>query len=287
MLRLKNLVFIIFGAGLYSFALNYLVIPNSLYEGGVTGLTLIIYYLWHLKPSIMNIIINIPLFVLGWHILGRSIFYKSLLGTIAVTVWLAIFERLPLAIDLEGDLMIIVLLTGILMGTGLGIIFKAGGTTGGSDILARIGHKYTHYSIGQIMLAIDALVLLLTVVISKDLRVVLYTLILVTVATRVIDMVGEGGYGSKGVMIMTSKSVELATAIDSEIERGVTYIKGQGFYSQNDMNIVYSVIDKSQLQEMKDLIKRIDPFAFITITDAYEVLGEGFTHDENKQAIVK
>lgn len=287
MLRLKNLVFIVFGAGLYSFALNYLVIPNSLYEGGVTGLTLIIYYLWHLKPSIMNIIINIPLFVLGWHILGRSIFYKSLLGTIAVTVWLAIFERLPLAIDLEGDLMIIVLLTGILMGTGLGIIFKAGGTTGGSDILARIGHKYTHYSIGQIMLAIDALVLLLTVVISKDLRVVLYTLILVTVATRVIDMVGEGGYGSKGVMIMTSKSVELATAIDSEIERGVTYIKGQGFYSQNDMNIVYSVIDKSQLQEMKDLIKRIDPFAFITITDAYEVLGEGFTHDENKQAIVK
>lgn len=287
MLRLKNLVFIVFGAGLYSFALNYLVIPNSLYEGGVTGLTLIIYYLWHLKPSIMNIIINIPLFVLGWHILGRSIFYKSLLGTIAVTVWLAIFERLPLAIDLEGDLMIIVLLTGILMGTGLGIIFKAGGTTGGSDILARIGHKYTHYSIGQIMLAIDALVLLLTVVISKDLRVVLYTLILVTVATRVIDMVGEGGYGSKGVMIMTSKSVELATAIDREIERGVTYIKGQGFYSQNDMNIVYSVIDKSQLQEMKDLIKRIDPFAFITITDAYEVLGEGFTHDENKQAIVK
>lgn len=284
-MRIKNVLLILLGAGLFSFGLNYLVMPNGLYEGGATGLALIIYYLFKLQPWVSNILINIPLFILGWKILGRRVLHLSLLGTFAVTVWLAIFERIPLTINLEGDLIIICMLAGIFMGTGLGIIFKAGGTTGGSDILARIGHKYTSYSIGQIILMIDAIVLCLIVLVSQDLRIVLYTLLQVTITSRAIDLISDGSYGSKGVMIITQKSDELAAAIDSKIERGVTFIKAQGFYSKNDINMIYSVIYKSQLQEMKDLIHRIDPHAFITITDAHEVLGEGFTLDQNKQPL--
>lgn len=287
MFNLKNILLILVGAGLFAFGLNYLVIPNHLYEGGVTGINLIIYYLFKIQPSVMNILINIPLFVIAWKILGKKTLYYSLLGTVAVTAWLAIFERIPLVIDLQQDLIIVSMLAGILMGLGLGLIFKAGGTTGGSDIIARIGNKYTSYSMGQIILAIDILVLILTVIVSKDLRVVLYTLILVTIVSKIIDLVADGGYGSKGVMIVSSQSQAIATAIDSEIERGVTLIQAKGFYSQREMEMIYSVIDKSQLQEMKELIRRIDPHAFITITDAHEVLGEGFTLDENKQPLEK
>ncbi|HEL2738929.1 TPA: YitT family protein [Streptococcus suis] len=285
MIRLKNIFFILLGSGIFSFALNYLIMPNHLYEGGITGINLILFYLFKFQPWMMNILINIPLFLLGWKLLGRKILIYSLIGTFTVTFWLLLFEKLPIHINLANDLLIVSMLGGILVGLGLGIIFKAGGTTGGSDIIARIGHKYLPYSIGQIILAIDFLVLTLTVIVSQNLRIVLYTLLMVTIASKVIDFVTEGGYGSKGVMIVSQKSEQLAQAIDSEIERGVTFIKAQGFYSKTDINMIYSVIYKSQLQEMKELIHRIDPHAFITITDAHEVLGEGFTLDQNKQPL--
>ncbi|MTB64314.1 DUF2179 domain-containing protein [Streptococcus sp. zg-86] len=287
MLRAKNLFFILVGAGLFSFGLYYLIIPNHLYEGGATGINLILYYLFGIQPWLMNILINIPLFIIGWKILGKRTLYYSLVGTLGVTAWLAIFEHIPITIPLENDLILVAILGGILMGAGLGMIFKAGGTTGGSDILARIGHKYTSYTIGQIILAFDIFVLTLTILVFHDLRNVLYTLMMVTIVSRVIDFISDGNYGSKGVMIVSEKSHELAQAIDENIERGITLIKAQGFYSRKEIDMVYSVIYKSQLQEMKELIHRIDPHAFITITDAHEVLGEGFTLDSNKQPFEK
>ncbi|HEL2575555.1 YitT family protein [Streptococcus suis] len=287
MLRIRNILAIIIGSALFAFSLNYLVMPNHLFEGGVTGLTLILYYLFNIQPWLMNILVNIPLFVIGWKLLGKKVLYLSILGTFSVTLWLAIFEKFPLAINLEHDLFLVSTFSGILMGIGLGLIFKAGGTTGGSDIIARIGHKYLPYSIGQIILAVDIIILTFIVLVFKDLRLVLYTLMMVAIATRVIDFISDGGYGSKGLMIISQKSQEIATAIDAEIERGVTFIKAEGFYSKTPVNMVYSVIYKSQLQETKELIHRIDPHAFITITDAHEVLGEGFTLDKNKQPLEK
>lgn len=287
MLRIRNILAIIIGSALFAFSLNYLVMPNHLFEGGVTGLTLILYYLFNIQPWLMNILVNIPLFVIGWKLLGKKVLYLSILGTFSVTVWLAIFEKFPLAINLEHDLFLVSTFSGILMGIGLGLIFKAGGTTGGSDIIARIGHKYLPYSIGQIILAVDIIILTFIVLVFKDLRLVLYTLMMVAIATRVIDFISDGGYGSKGLMIISQKSQDIATAIDAEIERGVTFIKAEGFYSKTPVNMVYSVIYKSQLQETKELIHRIDPHAFITITDAHEVLGEGFTLDKNKQPLEK
>ncbi|HFU4448060.1 TPA: YitT family protein [Streptococcus suis] len=287
MLRIRNILTIMIGSALFAFSLNYLVMPNHLFEGGVTGLTLILYYLFNIQPWLMNILVNIPLFVIGWKLLGKKVLYLSILGTLSVTLWLAIFEKFPLAINLEHDLFLVSTFSGILMGIGLGLIFKAGGTTGGSDIIARIGHKYLPYSIGQIILAVDMIILTFIVLVFKDLRLVLYTLMMVAIATRVIDFISDGGYGSKGLMIISQKSQEIATAIDAEIERGVTFIKAEGFYSKTPVNMVYSVIYKSQLQETKELIHRIDPHAFITITDAHEVLGEGFTLDKNKQPLEK
>ena len=172
MLRLKNILWIIFGAGLFSFGINYLAIPNHLFEGGVTGVTLITYYLFKLPVSVMNLVINFPLFFFAWKILGKQSFYYSLIGTFSVSAWLAIFEKIPFVVDLDGDLVIVSLIAGIILGAGLGIIFNAGGTTGGSDIIARILNKYTHISIGKLMFAVDFFVLFLVVIVFKDLRLV-------------------------------------------------------------------------------------------------------------------
>jgi len=133
---------ILLGAAIYAFGLTYFVVPHHLFEGGATGITLITFYLFKIPVSLMNLLINIPLFILAWKIFGAKSLYSSLLGTLALSAWLAFFERIPIHIDLQGDLLITALIAGILLGIGLGIIFNAGGTTGGTDILARI--PYIH-----------------------------------------------------------------------------------------------------------------------------------------------
>ena len=278
MLRhIKSILTIIFGAASYAFGLTYFVVPHHLFEGGATGITLITYYLFNIPISVMNLIINIPLFILAWKIFGAKTLYSSLLGTISLSIWLAIFEKIPLSFNLEGDLVIVALVAGVLLGLGLGIIFNAGGTTGGTDIVARILNKYTNISVGKLLFALDFLILMLILIIFQDLRLVTYTLLFDFIVSRVIDLIGEGGYAGKGFMIITQKPMEVADKINEELSRGVTFISGQGYYSQKDLKIIYCIVARNEMIKMKELIHTIDPKAFITITEAHEILGEGFT----------
>ena len=278
MLRhIKSILTIIFGAAIYAFGLTYFVVPHHLFEGGATGITLITYYLFNIPISVMNLIINIPLFILAWKIFGAKTLYSSLLGTISLSIWFAIFEKVPLSFNLEGDLVIVALVAGVLLGLGLGIIFNAGGTTGGTDIVARILNKYTNISVGKLLFALDFLILMLILIIFQDLRLVTYTLLFDFIVSSVIDLIGEGGYAGKGFMIITQKPMEVADKINEELGRGVTFISGQGYYSQKDLKIIYCIIARNEMIKMKELIHTIDPKAFITITEAHEILGEGFT----------
>ena len=278
MLRhIKSILTIICGAAIYAFGLTYFVVPHHLFEGGATGITLITYYLFNIPISVMNLIINIPLFILAWKIFGAKTLYSSLLGTISLSIWLAICEKIPLSFNLEGDLVIVALVAGILLGLGLGIIFNAGGTTGGTDIVARILNKYTNISVGKLLFALDFLILMLILIIFQDLRLVTYTLLFDFIVSRVIDLIGEGGYAGKGFMIITQKPMEVADKINEELGRGVTFISGQGYYSQKDLKIIYCIVARNEMIKMKELIHTIDPKAFITITEAHEILGEGFT----------
>lgn len=278
MLRhIKSILTIIFGAAIYAFGLTYFVVPHHLFEGGATGITLITYYLFNIPISVMNLIINIPLFILAWKIFGAKTLYSSLLGTISLSIWLAIFDKVPLSFNLEGDLVIVALVAGVLLGLGLGIIFNAGGTTGGTDIVARILNKYTNISVGKLLFALDFLILMLILIIFQDLRLVTYTLLFDFIVSRVIDLIGEGGYAGKGFMIITQKPMEVADKINEDLGRGVTFISGQGYYSQKDLKIIYCIVARNEMIKMKELIHTIDPKAFITITEAHEILGEGFT----------
>ena len=271
---------ILLGAAIYAFGLTYFVVPHHLFEGGTTGITLITFYLFKIPVSLMNLLINIPLFILAWKIFGAKSLYSSLLGTLALSAWLAFFERIPLHIDLQGDLLITALIAGILLGIGLGIIFNAGGTTGGTDILARIINKYTHISMGKLLFILDFCILMLILLIFKDLRLVSYTLLFDFIVSRVIDLIGEGGYAGKGFMIITKRPDHLAKTINDDLGRGVTFISGQGYYSQKDLKIIYCIVGRNEIVKMKEMIHRIDPQAFITITEAHEILGEGFTFEK-------
>ena len=271
---------ILLGSAIYAFGLTYFVVPHHLFEGGATGITLITFYLFKIPVSLMNLLINIPLFILAWKIFGAKSLYSSLLGTLALSAWLAFFERIPLHIDLQGDLLITALIAGILLGIGLGIIFNAGGTTGGTDILARILNKYTHISMGKLLFILDFCILMLILLIFKDLRLVSYTLLFDFIVSRVIDLIGEGGYAGKGFMIITKRPDHLAKAINDDLGRGVTFISGQGYYSKENLKIIYCIVGRNEIVKMKEMIHRIDPQAFITITEAHEILGEGFTFEK-------
>ncbi|CAM1665198.1 YitT family protein [Streptococcus mitis] len=278
--KIYPILTILLGAAIYAFGLTYFVVPHHLFEGGATGITLITFYLFKIPVSLMNLLINIPLFILAWKIFGAKSLYSSLLGTLALSAWLAFFERIPLHIDLQGDLLITALIAGILLGIGLGIIFNAGGTTGGTDILARILNKYTHISMGKLLFILDFCILMLILLIFKDLRLVSYTLLFDFIVSRVIDLIGEGGYAGKGFMIITKRPDHLAKAINDDLGRGVTFISGQGYYSQKDLKIIYCIVGRNEIVKMKEMIHRIDPQAFITITEAHEILGEGFTFEK-------
>lgn len=293
MFKFKDILAIIFGAGIFSFGIYFLVIPFHFYEGGATGITLITYYLFKIPVSIMNLLINIPLFVLAWKLLGKKSLYLSLLGTFSVSAWMAIFEAMPLShryhhfiFDaFKGDILLACIASGVVLGLGLGIIFNAGGTTGGTDILARIFNKYTSLSMGKLMLIVDAIVLTTVVVVFQDVRTAMYTLFFILIDTLVIDLIGEGGFAGKGFLIVTSKPEEIAKKVSDDLGRGITFIRGMGYYSRKDLDIVYCVVSRNEMKQMKDIINQIDPFAFITISEAHEILGEGFTLDKEKQPI--
>ena len=295
MFKFKDILAIIFGAGIFSFGIYFLVIPFHFYEGGATGITLITYYLFKIPVSIMNLLINIPLFVLAWKLLGKKSLYLSLLGTFSVSAWMAIFEAMPLShryhhfiFDaFKGDILLACIASGVVLGLGLGIIFNAGGTTGGTDILARIFNKYTSLTMGKLMLIVDAIVLTTVVVVFQDVRTAMYTLFFILIDTLVIDLIGEGGFAGKGFLIVTSKPEEIAQKVSDDLGRGITFIRGMGYYSRKDLDIVYCVVSRNEMKQMKDIINRIDPFAFITISEAHEILGEGFTLDREKQPITR
>ena len=293
MFKFKDILAIIFGAGIFSFGIYFLVIPFHFYEGGATGITLITYYLFKIPVSIMNLLINIPLFVLAWKLLGKKSLYLSLLGTFSVSAWMAIFEAMPLSHRyhhfifeaFKGDILLACIASGVVLGLGLGIIFNAGGTTGGTDILARIFNKYTSLTMGKLMLIVDAIVLITVVVVFQDVRTAMYTLFFILIDTLVIDLIGEGGFAGKGFLIVTSKPEEIAKKVSDDLGRGITFIRGMGYYSRKDLDIVYCVVSRNEMKQMKDIINQIDPFAFITISEAHEILGEGFTLDKEKQPI--
>ncbi len=268
------------GTAIYAFGLHYFIIPNLLMEGGITGIALLLNYSLSLPPSITTLVLNIPLFVLGWYVFGKFTMASTIFGTVSLSIFLWIME---LAIKFQwltpfytqDDYLLVALYAGVTLGAGLGIVFRYGGTTGGSDIIARIVQKKWGWSMGQFILLMDVVVISASLFYIPKEK-VLYTLVTVFIASRMIDFIQEGAYAAKAFTIITDHSEAVAVAITREIDRGVTLFPAKGAYSQAPKQVVYCVVYRHEMRRMKAIVRSIDPKAFLVISDVHDVLGEGF-----------
>lgn len=287
-LKIHNVLFILIGSAIFSFGIVNINMANHLAEGGFTGITLLLYFLFALDPSYTNLLLNIPIFFIGWKLLGRTTFLYTLIGTFSVSLFLWVFQRYEvfnLHINLQNDMMLAALLAGLFIGVGLGIIFKYGGTTGGVDIIARLVHKYIGWSMGKTMFLFDAFVITISILTYLSYQQGMYTLVAVFIGARIIDFMQEGAYAAKGATIISNKNDEIAEKILSEMERGATFLKGVGTYTKTERHVLYCVVAKNEIVKLKNIIISIDPHAFVAVSDVHDVIGEGFTLDENKNPL--
>ncbi|MBK5448536.1 YitT family protein [Bacillus sp. TH22] len=287
-LKIRNIIFILIGSAIFSFGIVNINIENHLAEGGFTGITLLLYFKFSLDPSYTNLILNVPLFFIGWKLLGRTTFLYTLIGTFSVSLFLWVFQRyevLNLHLNLQNDMTLAALFAGAFIGIGLGIIFKYGGTTGGVDIIARLAHKYVGWSMGKTMFIFDAVVIIISILTYLSYREGMYTLVAVFIGAKVIDFMQEGAYAAKGATIISDKNDEIASKILSEMERGATFLKAVGSYTKIERNVLYCVVAKNEIVKLKNIIISVDPHAFVAVSDVHDVVGEGFTLDENKKPL--
>lgn len=284
-IKVKNILFILLGAAIFSFGLVHFNIQHELAEGGFTGITLILLFAFKWDPAIMNLVLNIPMFAIGWKLLGRKVFIYTIVGTVGVSVFLKVFMKYQFTIHMEDDMFLVALFAGIFIGIGLGIIFRFGGTTGGVDIIARLAHKYIGWSMGKTMFMFDAFVIMLSWAVYLDYRSMMYTLVALFVGARVIDFVQEGAYAARGAFIISEFQDEIASKITLEMDRGVTVFRGYGHFTKSNREILYCVVGKNEMMRLKNIITSIDPHAFVSVTDVHDVLGEGFTLDDQKRPL--
>lgn len=274
-ISLKTLFWVAVGVAIYAFGFVNFNMANRLAEGGVAGITLIIHSLFGIDPAYSSFVINLPLLVLGARVFGRKSLTLTIYGTVMLSVFMRLWQWFPVAIDLNNDLLIAALLAGIFAGTGSGLVFRYGATTGGTDIIGRVIEAKTGRQLGQTLLIIDAFVLLASLS-YISIPNMMYTLIVSFVYSQVLTMVQNGGYTVRGMIIVTKASETVAQTILSEINRGVTYLRGEGAYSGTEHNVLYVVLNPSEVIDVKRLVAEIDPDAFISILNIDEVVSSDF-----------
>ena len=270
---------IIVGTGLMSLAINSVFDAAGMVTGGFSGIAIII-KAWTknlieggIPLWVTNCVLNLPLFVIAWKVRGFSFIKRAILGEISLSVWLAIQPVWNLA---GNDLLLSALYGGVIQGVGIGLVFLGGGTTGGTDMMAAIIQKFLkHYSIAQIMQVIDAMVVLVGMYVF-GVHKALYAIIAVYLVTKVSDGLIEGLKFSKAAYIITGKPKEISDMIIHDLDRGVTGINARGMYSGQDKLMIFCVVNKKEIIMLKEKVDKIDPDAFVIVTDAREVHGEGF-----------
>lgn len=268
----KDYVYVIVGAAIIALAFNVFLLPNQIASGGVSGISTILKGVFGWEPGLVQYAFNIPLFISGLIFLGAKFGIKSLVGTLvlpAVVLVSANWEPWTM------NPLLGALFGGITVGLGLGLVFRGGASTGGTDLAAQIITKYTGFSLGTSVLLLDGLIVLSAAIVF-DIEKALYALIALFVTTKTIDLVQLGFSQSKMIYIITNKQDEIRDAIYTEIDRGVTKLPAYGGYTNIERPILMVVAYQTEFTKLKHVIKTIDPAAFVIVSDAYEVLGEGF-----------
>ena len=264
------------GAALLALNIALLLVPNKIVSGGATGIATILHYVLGTQVGTMVLIINIPLFIVGVKWGGGMRFaVRTVYATVLMSVLADLFTVWLQGVPPIKDPLLFVLYGGLLDGLGMGLVFRGQGTTGGTDVVARLLHHWKGIPFGTTLLVVNGVVLIGAAAVF-GLEAALYALILTFVAARVVDVVqGENNYG-RAAIIISGKAVDIQASVLTVLERGVTILEGRGGYTEAGLDVLYCVVSRGEVSILKRLVQSVDPSAFVVITEASEVLGEGF-----------
>lgn len=264
----------IIGAMFIAFGVASFLLPSQLSSGGVSGIATITYYLLNIPMGMMIIIINLPLFIFAGYKIGKEFFLKSILGTVSLSIFIDILDKYP---PVTTDRFLASIYGGAIIGVGTAIILKVGSSTGGTDLVANLIKNYNPYiSISKYLTIIDIVIILLNVIFFKHIEVGLYSAIAIYLYGKMIDIIFEGVYYTKLLIIISDKNEEISESIKNELKRGVTGLYGKGMYRNKDKLILICAVSRGDLYKIKDLARKIDKKSFIVVANATEVLGKGF-----------
>lgn len=265
----------VLGTAVFGLGFSLFLLPNGLNTGGISGLAMIIMEVLGVgSVGLISTIINLPLFIIAGLKVGKKFFWGSLLGMILLSVFIDLFAILPVP---ETETLVGALYGGVFCGLGVGMVFTAGHSTGGSDIIIRLmKKKWQHVSIGIFTTLFDLIIAVLTAVVFQSLGQALYCGVTIFVTGRVVDAVVYSFDYSNVALIVTKKHTEIAYRLGKELHRGATFLHGEGSYSHQDTKVVLTAVKKHQITEVKRLVVEEDPDAFIIVQEAHQVLGDGF-----------
>lgn len=279
-------MFMIVGTGLLATAIQCLYDPVSLVTGGFTGLSIVIKEMTvgiiegGMPLWLTNILLNVPVFIIALKVKGKTFIFRTVIGTMLLSGWLYIIPPIDLS---QGDFFLASVFGGVIGGAGMGLILLAKATTGGTDMVATIiQNKLRHYSIVQIMQILDGLIVLVGLYVF-GLKAGLYSMVAIVITTKISDLVMEGFKFSKAAFIISNKSDLVAERLLKDLDRGVTGLYAKGMYSGEDKCMLYCVVSQKEIVALKEIVTEVDPGAFVIVSDAREVLGEGFLEYKNEK----
>ncbi|QIB28189.1 YitT family protein [Caloranaerobacter azorensis] len=270
----SKIVFILLGNLFCSIAFNGFFVPNHLLSGGVGGISIMIHFLTNLPIGLIIFIINIPIFIIGAKIIDKKFTAYSFISMLTLSFLLELTRGIDQLIMMD-DILLAAIFGGILNGLGMGLLFRNRTSQGGLDIIAAIFKKKYNINIGTGLMGFNTIIIALSSVLF-GLKPAMYTLIALYTAYKIVDKVQEGLDTKKNVIIISDKSQELGEAIQKKLQRGVTFLKGEGGYTKNNKNVIYCIVTSTQVGKLKEIVEEVDPSAFMTINNIQEVKGRGF-----------
>ncbi|OIO99410.1 MAG: hypothetical protein AUJ98_11335 [Bacteroidetes bacterium CG2_30_33_31] len=273
----KSYSLIIIGTLIMATAYVLFVSPYRFAPGGVYGIAIVLHHTMGLPIGVMGLIMDIPLTIIGFIILGPRFGAKTIVGFVMLSVWISVLEYFhgyePFV---AGQPLLSSLYGGVLIGLGLGLVFKAKATSGGSDIIAMILAKYTKLPLGQLMIYVDSAIVLISWIAFKDPIIPLISWVIIFIVGKVVDVILEGINYDKTLFIISDKFEEIENKITHDLNRGGTSFQGKGLFNNSNKTIIFTVVNRRELSILQDFIHEIDPMAFLTVINANEVLGRGF-----------
>ncbi len=268
-------IYIIIGAFLMAVSTALFLLPNQLSTGGISGISTILYYLCNYSVGLTMLLMNVPLFVIAMVKVNKRLFFKSILGTVLLSVFIDLLENLS---PITNDRFLACIYGGIIMGIGTAIILKAGASTGGTDLLSYVIRAYNNkFKSSRVIIIADTIIIFFNIIFFKEIEIGLYSVIAIYLMGKMIDIIFEGIYFTKIMFIISEKYEEISKKIGILVKRGSTGIYSKGMYSGKQNVMLFCVASRKEVAEIKQIIKQIDKNAFIVTTDAIETLGKGFS----------